>query len=86
MDSGIVIRGLYIGYKERFRDGKQDGYNISIACGVDAYKIKVPSDVFERAQVGAAALGDPVEASVAVRVFRDQAYFSADALHFLRAE
>ena len=55
-------------------------YNVLLAIGVDAYRVKVSDELFHAAGVDALTMGDKVSCKVHFNVFRDKVYFSADSV------
>lgn len=79
----LYLDGLYIGTEPRFKEGKPDGYNMLVASGVDAHRVKLTEDVYRNCAVDALTLGQHVYCSVKVNAFRDKTYFSADNVQLI---
>lgn len=82
---GIFVNGLFINCEQRFKDGKTDGYNLLVAVGADAYRIKITDELYSSASVGSLCLGDRISCSVSINAFRDKLYFSANTLEVVEA-
>lgn len=79
-EMGLMLIGLFIGYEARKKDGKPDGYNVLIAAGVDAYRVKISEDLFEFAMVADFPLGQKISAQVKLNTFKDRVYYAAESL------
>lgn len=77
---GFFLIGAFINYEQRYKDGKPDGYNVLLAIGVDAHRVKVSDELFHVAGIDALSMGDKVSCKVHFNVFRDKVYFMADSV------
>lgn len=74
---GLTLEGLFIGAAEKVKEGKPVGWYVSVACGVDTYKVSVqsvPADL---------AFGTPCFLTVKPGCFNNKLFYSGE---FVRKE
>lgn len=69
MELGIFMYGLFVASEPR---KNKDGYYVSIAIGVDSYKVSVPS------VPASLAMGSPCALRVRPSAFNERLYYSGE--------
>lgn len=69
---GLILEGLFIGAAEKLKDGKPNGWYVSVASGVDTYKVSVQSVPAEL------AFGTPCCLAVKPGCFNNKLFYSGE--------